>query len=50
MSLFKSDLSRNFGIGFLLGAVLVVMSAAPDWRAELAAPAQAATTETPAAR
>ena len=42
MGLFKSDLTRNFAIGFILGASAVVASAAPDWRAEFAPEAFAA--------
>ena len=42
MRLFTSDLFRNFGIGFLLGAVLVVGVNAREWDAPLSAPAQAA--------
>jgi hypothetical protein len=41
MSFLKSDLSRNFGIGFLAGAILVVMSASQGWNVDLAPPAQA---------
>jgi hypothetical protein len=42
MGLFKSDLYRNFAIGFILGACVVVASAAPDWQAEFAPEAFAA--------
>lgn len=42
MGLFKPDLYRNFTIGFLLGAVLVGASLAPELTAEIASPAQAA--------
>jgi hypothetical protein len=41
MRLFSSDLYRNFGIGFALGAVLVVGANAKDWGV-LESPAQAA--------
>lgn len=41
MRLFSSDLYRNFGIGFALGAVLVVGANANDWGV-LESPAQAA--------
>ena len=44
MGLFKSDLYRNFAIGFVLGASVVAASAAPDWQAEFAPEAQAAET------
>ncbi|PLK23277.1 hypothetical protein C0V72_10455 [Porphyrobacter sp. TH134] len=42
MRLFASDLYRNFGIGFVLGAVLVVGAQADSWSAAVASPAQAA--------
>ena len=42
MRLFSSDLVRNFGIGFVLGTVLVVGADAQAWEATLASPAQAA--------
>jgi len=42
MRLFSSDLFRNFGIGFVLGAVLIVGANAEDWNAAVASPAQAA--------
>ncbi|MEP2735390.1 MAG: hypothetical protein ABJP34_03750 [Erythrobacter sp.] len=42
MGFFKSDLYRNFAIGFVLGACVVVASAAPDWQAEFAPKAFAA--------
>lgn len=41
MRLFSSDLFRNFGIGFALGAVLIVSANAEEW-GMLATPAQAA--------
>lgn len=41
MRLFSSDLLRNFGIGFALGAVLIVSAKAEEWDI-LATPAQAA--------
>jgi hypothetical protein len=41
MRLFSTDLFRNFGIGFVLGAMLIVGANAKDWGA-LASPAQAA--------
>lgn len=41
MRFLSSDLFRNFGIGFALGAVLIVGANARDW-GTLAAPAQAA--------
>jgi hypothetical protein len=42
MRLFSSDLIRNFGIGFLIGTVLVVGANAQQWDGPLASPAQAA--------
>lgn len=42
MRLLSSDLFRNFGIGFVLGAVLIVGANAEDWNAAVASPAQAA--------
>jgi len=46
MGLFKSDLYRNFGAGFLIGALLVGASMAGDITADIATPAQAAPAET----
>jgi len=42
MRLFSSDLFRNFGIGFVLGAVLIAGANADSWSGELAPAAQAA--------
>ncbi|TAD75914.1 MAG: hypothetical protein EAY70_10180 [Sphingomonadales bacterium] len=42
MRLLASDLLRNFGIGFVLGAVLIVGANAESWSAAVATPAQAA--------
>lgn len=42
MRLFSTDLIRNFGIGFVVGTVLVVGANAESWGGELASPAQAA--------
>ncbi len=42
MGLFKSDLYRNFAIGFAVGAVFVGLSATGGWDGEIASPAQAA--------
>ena len=42
MRLFSSDLFRNFGIGFALGAVLIVSANAESWSGAVASPAQAA--------
>jgi hypothetical protein len=42
MRLFSSDLYRNFGIGFVLGAAVIVGAKAESWSHAVAAPAQAA--------
>ncbi|MFM7349988.1 MAG: hypothetical protein ACKO01_10950 [Erythrobacter sp.] len=42
MRLFAPDLYRNFGIGFLLGAALIVGVNAADGGSTVASPAQAA--------
>jgi hypothetical protein len=42
MRLFSSDLIRNFGIGFIVGTVLVVGADADNWGGAIASPAQAA--------
>jgi hypothetical protein len=47
MRLFSSDLFRNFGIGFVLGAVLIVGANAEDWSGAVASPAQAAEMNAP---
>ena len=43
MGIFKPDLYRNFGIGFVLGALAVGAMTAQDWRAEFSSEAFAAT-------
>lgn len=43
MRLFSADLVRNFSIGFLLGALLVVGANARTWDETLSSPAHAAT-------
>lgn len=43
MDLFKPDLYRSFGIGFVLGLALIAMISVPHWDGDLAEPAQAAT-------
>jgi len=48
MRLFSSDLFRNFGIGFVLGAVLIVGANAEGWSGTVASPAQAAELRSPA--
>ncbi len=45
MPLFKSDLYRNFGIGFIIGALMVGAMSAQSWTAEIATPAMAAETQ-----
>jgi hypothetical protein len=42
MRLFATDLFRNFGVGFVLGAVLILGVEAESWSAAVASPAQAA--------
>ncbi len=42
MRFLSSDLFRNFGIGFVLGAVLIVGANAEDWSGAVASPAQTA--------
>lgn len=42
MRLLSSDLFRNFSIGFVLGAVLVVGANASNWEGGLSSPARAA--------
>jgi hypothetical protein len=42
MRLFRSDLFRNFGIGFVVGALLVAGANAETWSDEISSPAQAA--------
>ncbi len=42
MRLFSPDLFRNFGIGFFLGAILIIGANAADGRGAVASPAQAA--------
>ncbi|HEY6964840.1 MAG TPA: hypothetical protein VI407_06440 [Erythrobacter sp.] len=48
MRLFSPDLFRNFGIGFVLGAILIVGANAEDWHGAVASPAQAAELRSPA--
>ncbi len=42
MGLFKSDLYRNFAIGFVVGAAMVGWTATGGWDGEIASRAQAA--------
>ena len=44
MRLFAFDLYRSFGIGFVLGAVLIVGANADSWHGAVEAPARAAHT------
>lgn len=46
MGLFKPDLYRNFGLGFLIGSLLVGASLAPNLADEFSTAAQAAPAET----
>ncbi len=45
MGLFKPDLYRSFGIGFLVGALLVGALTAQDWTQEFSGTAYAATAQ-----
>jgi len=47
MKLFTSDLIRNLGIGFLIGALLVGASMVPNLQTEFVSPAVAATADAP---
>ncbi len=42
MRLFAPDLYRNFGLGFVLGALLIVGTDVEDWSNAVASPARAA--------
>lgn len=42
MNLFSSDLFRNFGVGFLVGAMIIGGATIDQWGAHLESPAQAA--------
>lgn len=42
MGLFKTDLYRNFAIGFAVGAAFVGWNASGGWDGDIASPAQAA--------
>jgi hypothetical protein len=42
MRFFSSDLIRNFGVGFVVGTVMVVGADAENWGVAMASPAQAA--------
>ena len=43
MSFFKSDLARNFAIGFVVGAFIVAFQISPDLGSQLIPDAVAAT-------
>nr|WP_298898581.1 hypothetical protein [uncultured Altererythrobacter sp.] len=45
MSILKSDISRNFGIGFVLGALMVGAMSVQTWDTQVASPAMAATAD-----
>ena len=45
MSILKSDLSRNFGIGFVIGALMVGAMSVQNWDTQVASPAMAATAD-----
>ena len=45
MTLLKSDLSRNFGIGFVIGALMVGAMSVQSWDTQVASPAMAATAD-----
>lgn len=50
MRLFSSDLFRNFGIGFVAGALMIGVASFDDWRelkADIAPAAQAAELTSP---
>lgn len=49
MRLFSPDLFRNFGIGFVFGALLIAGANAERWSGEIAPAAQAAEMPAPAA-
>lgn len=42
MRFLSTDLFRNFGIGFIVGTVLIVGANAENWDGSMASPAQAA--------
>ena len=46
MTILKSDLPRNFGIGFLIGALMVGAMSVQNWDAQVATPAMAAAADT----
>ncbi len=47
MRLFKSDLYRNFAVGFAVGAAIAVLHVAPQMSDGLVSQAHAATIEAP---
>ena len=49
MTILKSDLPRNFGIGFLIGALMVGAMSVQNWDAQVATPAMAAAGDTESA-
>lgn len=48
MTILKSDLPRNFGIGFLIGALMAGAMSVQNWDAQVASPAMAADTDSAA--
>ncbi len=42
MNLFSADLFRNFGLGFMAGAVILGAATIDQWGGQLESPAQAA--------
>ena len=42
MTLFTADLYRNFGLGFLAGALMVAAATIGEWGASIESPARAA--------
>jgi hypothetical protein len=42
MNLFSEDLYRNFGLGFLAGALMVAAATIGDWGSGIESPARAA--------
>ena len=45
MGILKSDISRNFGIGFIVGVFMVGAMSVLAWDTEIAGPAMAATAD-----
>lgn len=45
MGILNSDISRNFGIGFIVGAFMVGAMSVQTWDTQIASPAMAATAD-----